>query len=280
MAGKDVCKPLTDAEYAKCYSTFKNGSEQEEVVRSLVMPVLDKYANTSIDLLSIGIGLGWLEDDLVRHHHEFKVKSIHAIEPNLAHVAKLRETATNWEDTILEIDGSYFDEKYEISKQFDIILMIHSLYGMKNPINAIIKAKSFLKSGGKLLIFVQGEDGANVLVSRLFESVAIVPLPISDNSLTSKDISQVLHTKNIDHTLEKVKSLHNVTDFIERKETPTSSDVVSFLLQTNYKELKKELQEEIYQLVRDCSITDEQGRHFFNNPNCMIAIWNDGHKKE
>ena len=140
MERKDVCKPLSDAEYAKCYSAFKNGSEQEEVIRTLVMPVLDKYANPSIDIMTIGIGLGWLEDDIVRHH-KLIVKSIHAIKPNIAHVAKLRETATKWNDTILEIDGSYFDENYEISKQFDIILMIHSVYCMKNPINAMIMAK-------------------------------------------------------------------------------------------------------------------------------------------
>ena len=123
------------------------------------MQMLGEYCNKPIDIMSIGAGTGWLEDSIIKHS-EMKVNNILAIEPNPVHVDKLREMGDKWNDTKFEIDSSFFDENYDTAKRFDVILMVHSIYGMKNPIESIPKAKSLLKNGGKCLIFVKGSKVA------------------------------------------------------------------------------------------------------------------------
>ena len=99
-------------------------------------------------MMSIGAGTGIVEDKIIRHFG-MRVISILAIEPNPVHFENLRQMSDKWNDTILELDSSFFDENYDTAKRFDVILINQSIYGIKNPIESILKAKSLLKHGGK-----------------------------------------------------------------------------------------------------------------------------------
>lgn len=152
-----------------------------------------------------------------------------------------------------------------------MILMSHSMYCMDNPIPVIIKAISFLKSKGSLVIFSQTDVGGYELYAHMKEQVDMAR-PINDHFVTSASISEALFNNAIKHELQVGPSQLDVTDFIEKRDTPTANDVVTFLLQTDYAVLAEDLQKDIYEMVKTRVTTDESGNHMFNHPSGMVVV--------
>ena len=271
MTEKTDCKTLTDDEYAQYFITFKSHSDQDKVTCNLIMQELSEYSNKPIDMMSIGAGTGIVEDKIIRHFG-IKVNSILAIEPNPVHFENLRQMSDKWNDTILELDSSFFDENYDTAKRFDVILINQSIYGIKNPIESILKAKSLLKNGGKCLIFVQGEKGGFELFSKIYGKVLTTPFESNDNTVTGGNLSESLQNRNIKHEVTKTTLHYDVTDFVERNSNPSIDDIVSYFIQTKYMDLNKEVQEEIHQKVKERILTDQNGRSLFPEETYMIVI--------
>ena len=240
MERERVFKMITEKEYAEVYITFKQNSNQDVIVRNgIIRPIIQKYGGKSMDVMSIGAGVGWLEDEIIRHP-DLKVNRMLAIEPNPKHAKKLREKAENWLDTFYEIDSAEFDEFYETTKRFDVILIVHTLYYIRNPIGAVIKAKSFLKPEGKIMIVIRGKEGGSELTSYINTQVELVQ-PMYVHSLEDSDeLVKGLVQNKIKCCFQNFTDHFDVTDFIERKDTPTCNDIISFFLQTKYENLDKE----------------------------------------
>ena len=271
MTERMDCKKLTDDEYAKFFVTFKSHSDQDKVISNLIMQELSEYSNKPIDIMSIGAGTGFLEDRIIRHFG-ISMNSILAIEPNSVHLENLRQMGAKWNNVIWEIDSSYFDVNYQTEKRFDVILMVHSIYGIQNPIESIIKAKSFLKTGGKCLIFVHGEKGGFQFSSKIYGKVLMAPFESNSSTITGGYLSECLQKNNIKLEATKITVQLDVTDFVERNRSPIRDDIVSFLLHTKYMDLSKEVQEVIHQTVKEGIMTDANGRHLFQAENYMIVI--------
>ena len=271
MAQEKVFKMLTDEEYAKMFLTFKNKSNEDAIIRNaIIKPIIEKYADKSIDIMSIGAGNGWLEDEIIRHP-QMKVKSILAIEPNPEHAKKLQEKSLQWTQTTAKIDQTYFNEKYETVQKFDVILLVHSIYYLDNAIDAIIKLNFFLKSGGQIMIVVDGHQGGYEVASRVYEQMDCVP-PIRRLLIRVANgiIAQGLQQNNIKFMLQNGTTLFDVTDFIKKEDTTSCSDVISFFLHTKYEGLDKELQDDIYKIVKERVIVTEDNRQMF--PSCTTFI--------
>ena len=275
MAQESLPRPITDEEYAQLYITLKRRSNQDAVVRNGTMtPILSKYGGKYIDVMSIGAGVGWLEDELIRHP-DIKVNSILAIEPNLEHAEKMREKSAHWKDTDFDIDTAYFNENYNTTKKFDVILVIHSIYYVENPVNAIIKLKSFLKLGGLLLIAVRGKKGGYELMTRVHEYFKLSPSDVTYGSVYSEEMfTDGLKRNGIKYHVEEVMALHDVSDFIEKKATPFSNDCVSFLTHIIYENLDKELQDDLYKIVKDSVTLTKDNRYMFGHLNSFIHVEN------
>ena len=267
--------PISDEEYTQLYITFKQNSNQDMLVRNgIITHILNKYGGKSIDLMSIGAGIGWLEDEIIRHSG-VKVSSILAIEPNPEHAEKLKEKSTGWRDTISYIDTSFFTENYDTTMRFDVILMIHSIYYLENPIDAIIKLKSFLKIGGQVMIVVRGEKGGFELVTKMQEYFKIPQSKLIYGSLYNAGmLVDGLKKKSVEYQIQEQMVLVDVSNFIEKKNTPLSNDCVSFLLHTIYENLDKELQDGIYQMVRDRVTVTNDNRFMFGILNSFIHVEN------
>ena len=274
MAQANIFKILTDEEYARMFKTFIRNSSQNMLVRNeVIQSLVDNYSDGPFDLMSIGAGVGWLEDEIIKHP-SLKVKTILAIEPNPEHAEKLEEKSNEWIDTQCNIDTSYFDDSYETAMKFDVVLLVHSIYYTKSPINTIIKAKSFLKPGGQVLIVLRGERGGLELAACLHKQVKIDPSICTYNWEGSVQLIEELKRNGIKYQIQNFTDLHDVTDFIERNNTPTSSDTVSFLLHTKYEDLNTELQDEIYKVVRSRITVGKGNRKMFNHVNSFICVGN------
>ena len=274
MEQKKSFKALTQEQYTAKYITFKRRADQDAVIRDVIIKaLLLKYENRSIDVMSIGAGIGWLENCIIKHPC-MKIRSMLAIEPNPDHLVKLREQSDAWTDTVVQIDSSYFNAHYETSQKFDIVLMVHSIYCMNDPLETIIRAKSFLKHGGQLIIIVQGDQCGKELACHLYARADGAQNILSRNWIDTEFVVDGLKQNNIKYEVENVKISHDVTDFMEKSDSADSSDTISFLLQTDYKDLDNQLQDEIYQLVKKHVTTTEDNRHIFNNQNGIIIVDN------
>ncbi|XP_065068985.1 carnosine N-methyltransferase 2-like [Rhopilema esculentum] len=268
---KETCKPLTEEEYAKAFATFVAGSTEYEEIPKMMKPVIDGLNGRKIDLMSIGAGTGCIEDNLIQQC-DLKVKMFLAIEPNIAHRNQLQATVASWGEVDLEIDPSYFDETYKTEKKFDLILMSHSMYCVDNPVQIMIKAVSYLKPSGKLIIFNQTERGGHELYLHLRRNVSMDNRPINDHFVTTKYIADALLNNGINFELSEAPSTLDVTDFIKQNGSSTANDVVTFFLQTNYEALNDDLKKSIYEMVKDRCVDDEHGRHMFSHPNGMVFV--------
>jgi len=266
-------KILTHDEYAKVYRTFKRNSQQDDIVRNAVTElILHEFGRNSIDVMSIGSGTGWLEDHLIKHP-QLKITSLLAIEPNLCHFEAIKEKSANWKNTIFDLDPSCFGADYGTEKRFDVILMVHTIYYIKNPINAVIKAKSFLKHGGKLIIVAQGEKGGYELTATVYEEVIRnAPPTYAYNCIHGGFIVDGLRKEGIPFTIKEAVDFLNVTDFIGRVESPNYSDTISLFLHTMYEYLDDECKEEIYKKVKKHTTVTEDNRHVFNHYNKFIIV--------
>ena len=273
MEKRKSCKLLTQDEYAEVYSTFKKDSQQDDIVRNAVIKfVLQEFGSKSIDMMSIGPGTGWLEDDLIKHP-QLKIKNLLAIESNPCHVEKLKEKSLNWKNISFEIDPSCFDEGYATEKRFDIVMMIHIVYYLKHPIDAIIKAKSLLKPGGKLIMFIQGEKGGCQLVYSIrAQTGRQVPSISNYNWITDAYVVDVLKRKNILCSVHEFIDFHDLTDFIERKETPGCNDTISFFLQTKYEDIDEEFRDEVYQRVKKLITVTENNKCLFGHSSNFVVV--------
>ena len=269
----EKCKLLTDQEYAKVYGTFKANSQQDDIVRDAVTKfILHEYGSKSIDMMSIGPGTGWLENDLIKHP-QLKIKSLLAIEPNPCYVEMLKEKSAKWKNTTVEIDPSCFDVGYATEEKFDVIMMIHSVYYIKDPIDAIMRAKSLLKHGGKIIMFIQGEKGGCELVFSVRAQLGRqVPSISSYNRITGGFIVDALERKNIQCRVQEFTDFHDLTDFIMRKETPCCNDTISFFLQTKYEDLDDMVRDFIYQRVKKLITVTENNGYLLGHSNNFVII--------
>ena len=272
MAQEGLPKPITDEEYAQLYITLKRRSDQDAIIRNGTMKsILSKYDGKTIDVMSIGAGIGWLEDEIIKHPH-LKVNSMLAIEPNPEHAEKLREKSTTWNDTIGIVDTSYFNENYDTARKFDVILIIHSIYYVENPADAIIKLRSFLKPGGHVLVAVRGEKGGYDLITRVYKHYKIAPSAIIFGGVCNAAMLTDRFKKNgIKYQVQEVMALHDVSDFIEKKAVPFANDCISFLIHTMYENLDRELQNDIYKFVKDYVILKDN-RYMFGHLNSFIEV--------
>ena len=272
MVRERTFKLLTDEDYAKAFKTLKLNSDENNTIRhAIIQPIINNYAGKSIDMMSIGAGDGWLEDEIIRNPN-LNINSILAIEPNHEHAEKLKEKAAKWESTNSIIDISCFDETYETSMRFDVILMVHSIYYQKFPIKAISRAKSFLRRGGVLIIAIVGKNGGHQLAARLYEQMDNVPAFYNDHLLSSGWLVNHLTNNSIRFHLQTFNCSHDVTDFIKRKETPTCNDTITFFLNTKYESLDTYLQDEVYNMVQERVTISKDKRHLFPEDHDFIYI--------
>lgn len=272
MESKSIVKSLSQEEYARVHDTYKYITSNDEIHTELIMSQLAKLDSEPIEMMSIGPGTGSLEDIIIKSSGK-KVTYILAVEINPFYREKLHQISTGWKDTTVDIDLK-FDADYVTAKRFDLILMVHSIYGLGNPIDAILKARSFLKPSGQLLIVAHGNNGGYQLFSHLLRIASLTVAPISNNAITSGLISGGLKNIGIKHEIRERKIPFDVTDFIIKRDCPVTNDILSMFLQTMYANLDGHLKDEIYEVVKKFATFNEKGRFNYSEESHMIVIEN------
>ena len=152
--------------------------------------------------------------------------------------------------------------------------MSHVMYSMKDPLSAMMKAKSLVKTGGSVIIFNQSEKGGYELSSHMMQNAGLDSVPINDHSISSKELRNMLKESGVNHVIYENASTLDVDDFVKKTNTPTANDVVTFFLQTRFENLSDTWKTEIYNMTKANCIVDADGRNLFYHPTAMIQICN------
>ncbi len=149
--------PFTAAEYSQSLRSFIELSDIHEKMKCLINPVIRKFEGKPIHFMSIGAGNGHFDGSLI-NENGLKVDYFYGIEPDDGRRKELQERVLSWNIDHF-IDKSCFDEFFETEIKFDLILMSHVLYFISKPVESILKAMSFLKGQGKLVIIHDDKGG-------------------------------------------------------------------------------------------------------------------------
>ena len=273
MASKKIgVLPLTEEEYTTAFKTFSSNTTQYEHMLDMMKPVVESFKGEAINLMSIGAGSGCFENDLVTKLG-LNVSYFHAVEPSKDRGEQLKKKVIGWDGTKLFVDQNYFTKNYETELKFDLILMSHCLYSIDNVDQVILKTISLMKAQGKIVILVHSETGAgSELFFKAMESMEYISVPLSDESVSGKYISEILAKNAISFTTREGPSAVDVTHFIKRQNTSTANDVVSFFIQTRFEKLPEKLRRELYELVKGRAIQTEDVKYMLPHPVVMLSV--------
>jgi len=271
MVNMQMYPPLTEQEYAETFQTLNDTCTEAEEIPLLAKPVVEMFEGKTIKMLSIGAGTAWIETALLKLG--LKLSFYCAVEPTSLHVKELKKTVQSWgSDIQYEIMPIGFTTDFTTDHRFDLIMMSHSLYCIREWKQILAHVTKFLAPAGKFILFHQGMDEHPYEV--FVKHAQVQPEPVQDHTLTIKHIAQEFKDKNIKHKITKSNSKIEMNKFVEGHEDGNATHVVSFLLQTLYVNLRPELKKIIKdQVISNCK-KEEDGLFWFYHPCAMFLIEN------
>ena len=269
MANLETAPPLTEEEYARVFSNFKDISTEYDAMAGIASTFIteNKFNENPVKMLSVGAGRGNFELKMVQELG-LKIEYIYAVEPNAKHVSELHSVLGGL-GLEYKVSSSFFDTKFQLEDskcdKFDFILFSHSLYGFDDSRGSVLHASKFLKPGGKMLIFNQGEDATAAIFTYLADrsdpEIFSPDKCIGDHSLTAEKIISQLEEDSSNLTISAMRErvYEDVDDFVRRVDTPQRNYKINFFLQAEYEKLSEETQNHIYKMVAEnCDVI--QGR--------------------
>ena len=266
----ETTPPMNEEEYARDWSVFADVSDEYEVMARIASTFIieNKLNEKPVKMLSVGAGRGNFEVNLVREHG-LKIDYIYVVEPNAKHVSELHSTLGSL-GTEYNVSSSFFDTEFQFEEskcdKFDFILFAHSLYGFEDPHGSVLYATKFLKPGGKMLIFNQGEGATAAIFTYLMDKsdpeIFSPDKCIGDHSLTAEKIISQLEEDSSNLTISAMRErcYEDVDDFVRRVDTPQRNYKIDFSLQAEYGRLSEEAKKHIYKMVvENCDVI--QGRY-------------------
>lgn len=264
--------PLSQEQYECTFKTLASSSTEWDAMFTLIAPVIEKFNGNPVRFLSIGAGTGAFEDRLVTEHG-LKLKYFRGVEPSRIHCSKLKATVAQWHVENDIVEGT-FSPDLDIGDGYDLVLMSHVMYYVKDPLAVMKKAKSLLASGGSVIIFNHTHEGGAELQGFVRGKGTLAP-QAGNECLTAKMLSEQLQSAGVDHHLTECPSDIDVHEFILKHETAAADHVVSFFIQTPFKDLSEPLQSEVYNLVNSRSSVGENGRYALSQPSAMLEIFSE-----
>ena len=273
MARKlETTPPLGEEGYARTFAVLTTTTTEYIAMNKIAGKVITEsnFDQKPVQMLSVGAGTGHFEVQLVKDLG-LKLEYIFAIEPNTKHVPDL-EAALKSFDVEYDISKSFFNKDFEFDKDcerakqnFDFILFSHSLYGFDDPFEAISHATKFLKPSGKMLIINQGSPSSAELFTYLMNNSDPDVFPagkvIGNHSLTAEKMISYFQKEHPSLPMSLIEEMTYVDfdSFVRKTGEEGNDEAVSFFLQAEYKNLSKEAQNDIYNIVAsECELIDDK----------------------
>ena len=267
-----ICDRLNDEEYAEAFEIFKNNMSRG--IYELAKPVIKQY-NKPINFLSVGAGTGIDENHFITVFG-LKVLTFHAFEPNKHHHRALENTVKSWSvKNYICVDRCFTAESTPLADniKYDLILMSHIFYHIKDKIGVIKNAMSMLAPDGNILIFHQLNSPSCNKVLR--EHMVYSKDPLADDDISSEFIHNLLKKENISCSItHKYDAVGGLRNFIKSNgESCNFMDcaAISLLMNTNYIKLPEDIKRKIYESVKNCVVVDGEDISYPRH-NSMVVV--------
>ncbi|MFK7830610.1 MAG: class I SAM-dependent methyltransferase [Congregibacter sp.] len=257
--------PLEGPRYAACLHTYESASNQRELILGwFTEHVIPKLSTDSTSLLSVGCGAGELDIDILAagKEHTSNISYV-GLEPDPRQCEKFVSSMdlANEQHILIEGHNTRF-ENYTEERRFDLVIMVHSLYYMDNPVEAIANALNLLSDIGKLVILIASNDTLNELSSSFWD------MENSGSTWFSEDLSTHLINRGIAFDCKRIEATLDVTTCCEPSsefEIEKGRRIADFVAQVPTGELPQQLRQMIFSYLEATSQRDGDTRWLPHN---------------
>ncbi len=263
--------PLEGEQYASSLAIYEAASDQRsriiEWVRATLVPQLP---TTRASVLSIGCGAGDLDRHILAASTEQSNEVTYVgLEPDAGQCKRFvnqMQAEANGEQVRgraqIEVKNLSF-EKLRESRRYDLVTMVHSLYYMSDPAEAVEDALSLVNAGGRLVILLAANDTLNELSSSFWEVEA------NREAWFSEDLAAYLNQLGLSFERERIEARLNVTECFN-PESAVGTQIADFIAQVATKKLTPKLQGMIREYLDATSRHDGQQRWLPHNVDAFV----------
>jgi SAM-dependent methyltransferase len=263
VANLEQVYALTDEDYARSLEIFEASSDQRsEILNWLKINVLSQMPKGSNSILSIGCGTGAFDEQILQNliGRMKKIKYL-GIEPNKLEAEEFekRMQMSGTENTV--VDSSVLVDKFgnrPFGKDFDLVLLVHSIYYLDDRNDAIDAALDALSPGGVLIIVVAPDESLNVIANQVWQR------QMGHKSFFSDDLRLHFDNRGIEYSETRISAKLNVTNCFNAI-SHEGRDIIDFTVQARTGLLPEPLQKDIFKFLLSISEV-EAGNTYLPHP--------------
>jgi SAM-dependent methyltransferase len=263
VADLEQVHALSDEDYAQCLEIFEANSDQRfEILNWLEKNVLAQMSKDSNSILSIGCGTGAFDEQIL-HNLIGRMEQIKylGIEPNKLEAAEFLKRMQVKSDESTAVDSSVLVEKFggrPFGKEFDLILLVQSIYYLDDRNDAIDAALDALSPGGVLIIVVAPDESLNVIANQIWQR------QMGHKSYFSDDLRLHFDTMGIEYNETRISAKLNATNCFNAI-SHEGRDIIDFTVQARTSLLPEPLQKDIFEFLLSISEV-EAGNTYLPHP--------------
>jgi len=249
--------PLTHQNYARALDIFEAASDQRlSLIDWIGAKAISQLPKEKASILSIGCGAG-VFDAQVFQVAQSTTPAVHylGIDPNedaaASFQSRLSDLARDYDqiDVLAEPFGAQ-----PLAQQFDLILMIQSLYYFDDRPGAIDAAISQLTPGGQLIIAMAPDEALNVVANLMWQNQMERP------SWFSHNVREHFSHRQLTVDVVRLPSRLRLPKAFDCEDDRTR-DILSFIIQTEINALPDSLSRQILAFLESCTIIDNGVTH-------------------
>jgi SAM-dependent methyltransferase len=253
--------PLEGERYATCMEAYEAASNQrEKIIDWFAEDIVPALSSDHSQVLSIGCGAGDLDTEfLAAGSARVSTLNYVGLEPDAQQCARFVAQMGSEEEDGVSVEGHNARfEDFEAERRFDLVLMVHSLYYMKDPKQAFEKACDFVDGDGRLAILIASNDSLNELSSAFWE------LEDREPTWFSEDLSEHLDRIEVPFERKRIEATLDVTDCCE-PDSELGIRISDFLAQVPTGRLPERLRGMIFSYLDETARLDRGKRWLPHN---------------
>lgn len=258
LIGSSDPVPLHDARYLETHGIYEGRSDQQRLIidwfSDQVVPTLQPEGSCRV--LSVGCGSGILDVPIATRLLE-QTGDLHyvGVDPNRIECeAFQRQFAdASLDQARLEVVPATFED-FEAAGSFDLILLVHSLYYMPAPAEALEKARKLLAPGGRLIVFHAPREALNDLSARFWDKQQTRP------TLFAEDFAEIFDAWRCGYERERIDARLEVTPLAQAGSS-IGLALRDFIVQYDSQRLPEPVQDIVERYLRLISIEDRGETH-------------------
>jgi len=253
--------PLEGECYAACLETYEGASNQRERILAWFKDdVVPELSTEHARILSVGCGAGDLDKELMAAGaKQASTVSYVGLEPNARQCERFvsRMGLKNDQDIRVEAHNVGF-ETFNDKRRFDLVLMVHSLYYLADPVLALENALRLVNDEGRLVVLIASNDKLNELSSSFWKRGN------GRQTWFSEDLSEHLEKVGIPFKCKRIQATLDVTACCE-PDSGRGIRIADFLAQVPTGELPERLRRMIFNYLKATSHRDGEKRWLPHN---------------